>query len=71
MTQVLESAISKLSQLSAVDQDRIGLWLLEEIADEEKWADRFRESDGSLAKLASEARAAGSAGLVTDIDGKL
>lgn len=71
MTQALESALTKLAQLPAADQDRIGLWLLDELADEEKWASRFAASQDGLAKLAAEARAHVAAGTATDVDGKL
>jgi len=71
MTQALESALSKLAQLPPADQDRIGLWLLDELADEEKWASNFAASQDGLAKLAAEARMHMTQGTVTDIDGKL
>jgi len=71
MTQALESALTKLAQLPAADQDRIGLWLLDELADEEKWASQFAASQDGLAKLAAEARVHVTAGTATDVDGEL
>jgi hypothetical protein len=37
MTSTLDRAIAKLAALSPDEQDRIGRWLLHELADDEQW----------------------------------
>lgn len=68
MTQTLDAAIAKLASLSPEEQDRVGRWLLEELRDEERWADQLDSSRDSLAKLAAETREEQSAGRATDLD---
>jgi hypothetical protein len=51
MTKLLEKA----SKLSAVEQNAIAKWMLEEIEDEKKWDESFAESEDLLDKLANEA----------------
>ena len=68
MTSTLDAAIAKLAGLPPDEQDRVGRWLLDELADEEQWAQGFEVSHGALAKLAAEARADRAAGQTTDID---
>ena len=68
MTRTLNAAIEKLAALPAEEQDRVGRWLLDELADEEQWKRRFDASQDPLAKLAEEARAAGAARDISDID---
>jgi hypothetical protein len=68
MTRTLDAAIAKLAALPPEEQDRVGRWLLDELADEEQWMQGFEVSHGALAKLAAEARADRAAGQTTDID---
>jgi hypothetical protein len=68
MTRALDTAIAKLSRLPADEQDRIALWVLEELRDEEHWAGQFAGSQNALSKLAAEARAERAAGKATDLD---
>jgi len=68
MTRTLDAAIAKLAALTPEEQDRVGRWLLDELADEEQWTQRFEASHGALTKLSAEARADRAAGQTTDID---
>jgi hypothetical protein len=68
MTQTLDAAIAKLATLPPDEQDRVGRWLLEELRDEERWAQQFGSSQDALARLAAEARAERTAGRATDLD---
>jgi hypothetical protein len=68
MTQTLDAAIAKLAALPPEEQDRVGRWLLDELRDEERWAQQFGTSQDALGKLASEARAERTAGRATDLD---
>ena len=68
MTSTLDAAIAKLAALSPDEQDRVGRWLLHELADEEQWRQTFGSSQDLLSKLAAEARADRAAGRVTDVD---
>ena len=68
MTRTLDAAIAKLGALPPEEQDRVGRWLLDELADEEQWTQRFGATQGALTKLAAEARAERAAGQMTDVD---
>jgi hypothetical protein len=68
VTRTLDAAIAKLATLPPDEQDRVGRWLLEELADEEKWTRTFEASQDALHKLAAEARTDRTAGRTTDID---
>jgi hypothetical protein len=68
MTPTLDAVIAKLAALPPGEQDRVGRWLLDELADEEQWQRRFEASQDSLSTLAREARAARAGGATTDID---
>ena len=67
-TRTLDAAIAKLAALPPEEQDRVGCWLLDELADEEQWTQRFEASQSALAKLAAEARASRASGQTTDIE---
>jgi hypothetical protein len=68
VTRTLDAAIAKLAALPPEEQDRVGRWLLEELADEEQWTRTFEASQDALNKLAAEARADRTAGRTTDVD---
>ncbi len=68
MTSTLDAAIGKLAALSPDEQDRVGRWLLHELADDERWRQTFDTSEDQLGKLTAEARADRAAGRVTDVD---
>jgi len=68
VTETLDAAIAKLAALPPEEQDRVGRWLLDELRDEERWAQQFAGSREALGKLAAEARAERTAGRATDLD---
>jgi len=68
MTHALDAAIAKLETLPAEEQDRIARWLLDEIADEERWNKSFAASQHVLKRMADEALADQAAGRTTEID---
>ena len=68
VTQTLDVAIAKLASLPPEEQDRVGRWLLDELRDDEHWAQQFRTSQDALGKLAAEARADRAAGRTTALD---
>jgi hypothetical protein len=68
MTRVLESAFAEAAKLPPDEQDRIGQWLLAELADERSWDEQFRNSQDVLARLADEALEEIARGHVTVLD---
>ncbi len=68
MARTLDTAIAKLESLPAEEQDRVARWLLDELHDEELWANQFVTSQEALSKLAAEARAENAAGKTTELD---
>jgi hypothetical protein len=56
MTELLEQAVSKMSQLSAIRQNAIATMILEELDDETQWEMAFAQSQDKLAKLAEKTR---------------
>ena len=68
MTPTLNAAIAKLAALPPDEQDRVGRWLLQELADDEQWTRKFDISQDLLGKLAAEARTDRTGGRVTDVD---
>ncbi len=57
-----------MSALPPEEQDRIARRLLGEIQDEERWTQAFSSSQGTLSRLANEARADTKAGRATQLD---
>ena len=68
MARTLDTAIAKLESLPAEEQDRVARWLLDELHDEELWANQFATSQDALSKLAAEARVERVAGKTTELD---
>jgi hypothetical protein len=68
MTDLLERAFAKASELPEDEQNRIAAALLDELADERKWDEAFESSQNELAALADEARAAYEAGKTEPLD---
>ena len=68
MTKLLDKAIEAARDLSPADQDALGALLLEEIADEARWAKTFAETQPILEKLADEALAESRAGKTTPLE---
>ncbi len=57
MTNLLEQAFEKVSELPQTEQNILGKWLLEELASEKKWNRLFANSQDLLGQLADEALA--------------
>lgn len=55
MTLLLEKAFKEVSKLPKKEQNALTKWLLEEIKSEQKWDEKFAESEDVLDKLADEA----------------
>jgi len=57
MTKRLEQAFAEAGKLSEVEQDALAELVIEELASERKWAERFAQTQDKLAKLADDALA--------------
>lgn len=57
MTVLLEQALLKVNSLPQPEQDAIASLILEEMADEQRWADSFARSQDQLGRLAAKVRA--------------
>lgn len=55
MTQLLQQAFGEVQKLPESEQDAIAAMILEELADEERWQEKFAASGDKLAKLAEKA----------------
>ena len=55
MTKLLKQILEQASRLPDEDQDSLAAILIEEMADEARWARAFERSQGALEKLAQEA----------------
>lgn len=55
MTKLLEKAVTAVSKLPEKEQNAIAAMILEELADEERWAQSFAASQRQLSILAKEA----------------
>jgi hypothetical protein len=55
MTKLLKQILEQASRLPDEEQDSLAAILMEEMADEARWAKAFEESQGALEKLAQEA----------------
>jgi len=65
MTKLLDRAIEEARKLPPREQDVLGAIILEEIADEARWAKKFAETQDVLEKMAEEALADLKAGRTT------
>ena len=68
MTKLLEQAVAEAAKLPDADQDTLARLLLEEIASERGWDERFAKSQDLLERMATEALAQHAAGLTTPLD---
>lgn len=68
MTDLLKKAFDAASRLPEDEQDAMAKWLLAELASEEKWEERFAESQGALTLLAREALNEHERGETEDLD---
>ena len=57
VTELLEQAFAEAAKLSSEEQDAFARWMLEELADEERWQKSFDKSADLLSRLADEALA--------------
>ena len=55
MTQLLEKAYARITQLPDTDQDTIATLILEELDSEEQWNQQFSASADVLSRLAQKA----------------
>ena len=65
MTQLLEKALIAVYKLPPEKQDAIAAVILEELEDEQQWAEAFAASQDKLAQLAQKVRADIKTGHVT------
>lgn len=68
MTRLLKELISRVERLPEDEQEALAAFMLEELADEERWAESFARSSGVLSKLAADTRAEIRAGRTTPLD---
>jgi hypothetical protein len=68
MTKLLDKAIEEARKLPPGEQDAVGAIILEEIADEARWAKKFAETKDALERLAEEALADHEAGHTTPLE---
>jgi hypothetical protein len=55
VTKRFEKVINKVGKLPAEEQDAIADWILEELADEQRWQKSFAETQDLLEKMADNA----------------
>ncbi len=68
MTQLLEKAFRKVSELPEIEQNVIAKWLIDELESEKKWEKLFAESEDLLEKLSEKALAGHSQGKTRPLD---
>ena len=56
MTQLLEKALTEVRKLPETEQDAIASLILDELADEQLWQEKFARSQDQLACFASKVR---------------
>lgn len=56
MTQLLEKAYQRIAQLPESEQDTIASVILDELASEEQWNEKFSVSGDLLSRMAQQAR---------------
>lgn len=71
MTELLQKAIAKISNLPDEEQDTIATIILEELEDEKKWETVFANSQDVLATLAAEAMTEYRAGNTQELNPEL
>lgn len=64
MTQLLQQAFTELQKLPDSEQDAVAALILDELADERLWQEKFANSLDKLTQLAQRARAEIQAGKV-------
>lgn len=56
MTQLLQQAMAKIQELPKSEQDAIASLILDELADDQRWAESFARSQNRLAEMAIKVR---------------
>ena len=68
MTDLLQKAIDRVSELSDDEQDAVAHWILAELESERRWDRSFHSSADTLQDRASEAREEYRAGETRELD---
>jgi hypothetical protein len=70
VTRHLKEAFRAAAKLSAEEQNRLAMWIMEEIESEQRWDQLFADprSDRLLARLAAEAMEEDEAGLTEECE---
>ena len=68
MTKLLQKAIEKARKLPPDEPDASGAIILEEIADEARWAEKFAATQDQLSRWADEVRAEIEAGHASPLE---
>jgi hypothetical protein len=68
VSKIFDKAIQEARKLPPGEQDALGAIILEEIADEARWAKKFAATQHVLERLADEALAELKAGRTTPLD---
>ena len=68
MTDLLERAFAEASKLTPEQQDKLARWLLDELADDDEWDQRFASTQNQLGALAREALEEHRAGHSEDLE---
>jgi hypothetical protein len=66
MSPLLDQALAEVKKLPEPEQDAIAALILDELADERRWQDRFARSQNKLSQMAAKARQDVQAGLAKD-----
>lgn len=67
MTQLLQQAFAEVQKRPEDEQDFIAAIVMEELADESRWQEKFAKTQPQLAQLAAKARADIQAGRVRKV----
>jgi hypothetical protein len=68
VTDLLKKAFDAASRLPEEEQDAVAEWLLAELSSEERWGERFAETQDALSALAREALNEHERGETRDLD---
>lgn len=66
MTELLQHALDELKKRPSADQDAIASMILDELADDRRWDEKFAETQDKLGELARRARESVRVGRVRD-----
>jgi hypothetical protein len=67
MSQLLQEAFAKAQSLSDAEQDALGQLILDELADEKRWAEQFARSQEQLSRVAERVRSEVRSGQVRSV----